>query len=962
MPEWSVPDRSRSRAVLVGTSEYRELPAIPAAANSLERVRGLLTGPLCAWPADQVTVLSNERVPGDLPDRLIELYMAATDVALFYYVGHGQIDDDDKLCLGLVDSRVQAERRATTSLTFDAVRTALRKSAAAVKVVILDCCFAGAAVLSRYTLAGSAAADVSALTSATGAYTLAATGAYGTAWFEDDRDTPTPQTYFTKYLVDIVERGLPGEPDWLTLDPIYRQLREALPAAGKPVPTRSSRDFADTFVFARNVAPHIGRRRAASDEAPLPLGAWWDGTATTFTLYSSAGTSVDLCLFAADRSERLLAMRSTDDECWQVRVPGVGPGQRYGYRVAGPYEPARGQRCNSAKLLIDPYATAIDGSVTWHPAVYGYEPEDPESSGIGAEDSAPYVAKSVVTDARFSWEGDERLHTPWDETIIYSLHVKGFTQRHPDVPPELRGTYAGLGTRAAIDHLRSLGVTAVKLAPVQQFVHRRELSERGLRDYWGFNPIGYFAPHNEYCAHGQCGEQVSEFKAMVRSLHRAGIEVILEVGYSHTAERGHRGPTLGFRGIDNAAYYRLMDDPRFYRDYTGMGNSLNVGHPRVLQLILESLHYWVREMHVDGFEFRLATSLARDLSDVDFLTGFFTAIDQDALLSTAKLIAEPWDIGPEGFQAGHFPSRWSERNISYTAPVRDYWRGVSGTLPKLASRLRGSPDVFEAAGKAPFASVNAITEYDGFTLRDLVSYNSKHNEANGEDNRDGISDNRSWNCGVEGPTSDARVLALRSQQQRNFLGTLLVSQGVPVILAGDEFGSSQSGNNNAYCQDNETTWLDWMRADGELAAFTRRLIDMRKRHAVFRRRRWYRGRHVRGSRYPDIIFFRSDGAWMNDDDWATDYAKSLGIFLNGRTVVQDAMVTVPHAVARDAGDESFVLLVNAHHEPLFFTIPSDLVHRWTVSLCTSGHQSGKYGGGDRVRVAGSCLTVLRSVD
>ncbi|HLI57544.1 MAG TPA: glycogen debranching protein GlgX, partial [Actinomycetota bacterium] len=582
---------------------------------------------------------------------------------------------------------------------------------------------------------------------------------------------------------------------------------------------------------------------------PFPLGASYDGAGTNFSLFSEVATGVDLCLFDEDGAEECIPLTEVTALCWHGYLPNIGPGQRYGFRVHGPWDPAAGQRCNSAKLLLDPYAKAVEGQVEWDPAVFGY-PLGGDDMTADDRDSAPFVPKSVVTNPFFDWGVDRPPSTPWHETVVYETHVKGFTKLHPDVDEELRGTYAGLAHPAAIEHLKGLGVTAVELMPVHQFIQDHYLIEKNLRNYWGYNSIAFLAPHNEYAASGQRGEQVGEFKAMVRALHEAGIEVILDVVYNHTAEGNHLGPTLSLKGIDNAAYYRLVDDDsRYYMDYTGTGNSLNMRIPHTLQLVMDSLRYWVTEMHVDGFRFDLASTLARGLHEVDRLSAFFDIIQQDPVISQVKLIAEPWDVGEGGYQVGNFPPLWSEWNGKYRDTVRDFWRGESATLPEFASRITGSSDLYQSDGRHPSASINFVTAHDGFTLADLVSYNDKHNEANGEDNNDGESHNRSWNCGAEGETDDPEVRALRRRQQRNFLSTLFLSQGVPMLLGGDEMGRTQGGNNNAYCQDNEISYLDWERAAGDdarqLTEFTARLIALRQRYELLRPARFLHGVEVR---------------------------------------------------------------------------------------------------------------------
>ncbi len=656
-----------------------------------------------------------------------------------------------------------------------------------------------------------------------------------------------------------------------------------------------------------------------------PLGPSYDGAGTNFALFSEVAEAVDLCLFDDSGEERSVRLEEVDAFSWHGYLPNVGPGQRYGYRVHGPYAPDEGIRCNPRKLLLDPYARAIEGDIDWNASCYGYDLKNP--TAVNIEDSAPHVFKSVVHHPHFDWAGDRPPDRPLHETVIYEAHLKGFTRLHPDVPEALRGTFQGFAHPSVIDHLTSLGVTAVELMPIHQFVQDERLIERGLRNYWGYNTIGFFAPHNEYASTGQRGEQVNEFKAMVRTLHQAGIEVILDVVYNHTAEGNHLGPTLCFRGIDNRAYYRLVaDEPEFYYDTTGTGNSLNVSHPHTLQLIMDSLRYWVTEMHVDGFRFDLAATLAREFHEVDRLSTFFDIIQQDPVISRVKLIAEPWDIGEGGYQVGNFPPLWSEWNGRFRDSVRDFWRGEPSTVGELASRLTGSSDLYQNDTRRPFASVNFVTAHDGFTLRDLVSYHEKHNEANGEGNADGDSHNRSWNCGVEGETEDPGVLKCRARQQRNFLTTLFTAQGVPMLLAGDELGRTQKGNNNAYCQDNELSWVDWTSIDGSLLAFTRWLIAFRRDHPAFRRRRFFQGRPIRGT--VDIGWFKPDGEAMTDDDWDVGYARSLGVFLNGRAIQgQDEH-------GRPITDDSFILLFNAHTGGVRWTIPADYGAAWRLVLDT----------------------------
>jgi isoamylase len=658
----------------------------------------------------------------------------------------------------------------------------------------------------------------------------------------------------------------------------------------------------------------------------FPLGATYDGGGTNFSVFSEVADRVELCLWdpgdpggtTGDTTEQRIRLREVDGFCWHAYLPGVGPGTRYGFRVHGPWDPSTGARCNPNKLLLDPYAKAIDGSVDWSPACFGYQFDDPDERND--DDSAPHVPKAVVHNPFFDWGNDRPPTVPMHETVIYELHVKGMTALHPEVPDKQRGTYAGLAHPAVIEHLKGLGVTSVELQPVHQFVHDAHLVERGLRNYWGYNSIGFFAPHNEYASAGGGGGQVPEFKSMVKRLHEAGMEVILDVVYNHTAEGNHLGPMLSFKGLDNAAYYRLVsDDPSYYMDYTGTGNTLNMRHPHVLQLVMDSLRYWVTEMHVDGFRFDLASALARGLHEVDRLSAFFDLIQQDPVISQVKLIAEPWDVGEGGYQVGNFPPRWSEWNGKYRDAVRDYWRGEGGSVAELASRITGSSDLYESDSRHPSASVNFVTAHDGFTLADLVAYNDKHNEANGEGGADGESHNRSWNSGAEGPTDDPEILALRLLRQRNFLATLLLSQGVPMILMGDEAGRSQGGNNNAYCQDNEVSWYDWddLERNQDLHEFVCQLTDFRRDHPVFRRRRWFVGRSIRGSEANDIGWLRPDGEAMSDDDWGAGFAKGLGMVLNG-----DA-IPWPGTRGEPVVDDTFLVVFNAHHEPLEWTAPGE---------------------------------------
>jgi len=699
--------------------------------------------------------------------------------------------------------------------------------------------------------------------------------------------------------------------------------------------------------------------------SPFPLGAVWDGEGTNFSLFSENAERVELCLFDESDRESRIELPEVTAFNWHGYLPGVGPGQRYGYRVHGPYTPREGHRFNPAKLLIDPYAKAVEGPIAYDRAnVLPYVPNGSGEADLEAddEDDADAIPKSVVVDQRFDWEDDRAPRRPLNETVIYETHVKGFTKRHPHVREDLRGTYAGLASDEALDYLQSLGVTALELLPVHHIADESFLHERGLTNYWGYSSIGYLAPHALYAATGRRGEQVREFKGMVKALHRAGIEVILDVVYNHTAEGDHLGPMLAFKGVDNASYYRLEpDDPRRYVDFTGTGNSLNPVHPSVLRLIMDSLRYWVIECHVDGFRFDLASALARELYDVDRLSAFFDVIHQDPVLSQVKLIAEPWDVGPGGYQVGNFPVLWSEWNGIYRDVMRDFWRGQAG-VAAFASRFTGSSDLYADDGRHPFASINFVTAHDGFTLRDLVSYTDKHNEANREENRDGSDDNRSWNCGVEGETDDIEVNALRERQQRNFLATLLLSQGAPMLLGGDEFGRTQHGNNNAWCQDNELSWFDWELEGWQerLLAFTRRLVELRQAHPVFRRRDFLAGREQAGSGLPDVWWFRPDGRRMTQRDWQQEDGHVLGVFLNGAEIVDRTPRGGP------IEDDSFLLLFNAHHEDTTFLLPvRRFGAQWTHEIDTARPDlepgADRIGSRTEVAVTARSMQLLRRV-
>ena len=691
---------------------------------------------------------------------------------------------------------------------------------------------------------------------------------------------------------------------------------------------------------------------------PYPLGAEADARGTNFSVFSEVAERVELVLEDEAGNARRVDLPERTAHCWHGYVPGVGPGTRYGFRVHGPWAPGDGHWCNPAKLLLDPYARSIQGEVSWDPSLLpGREDGTPSP-----EDSSAHVPRSVVVaTGGFDWGDDRPPRVPWTDTSILELHVKGFTARHPALPPELRGTYAGLAHPAALDHLQALGVTSVELMPVHAFVHDGQLLERGLRNYWGYNTIGFFAPHAGYAAARQPAAVIDEFRTMVRALHSRGIEVILDVVYNHTAEGNHLGPSLSFRGLDNAAYYRLVgDDRRMHMDYTGTGNSLNMRHPHVLQLLMDSLRHWVLEMRVDGFRFDLAATLARGLHEVDRLSAFFDLIQQDPVINRVKLIAEPWDVGEGGYQVGAFPPLWTEWNGRYRDCVRDFWRGEPGTLGEFASRLTGSSDLYEETGRKPYASINFVTCHDGFTLRDLVSYEGRHNEANGHDNSDGTDDNRAWNCGAEGETDDPAILALRRRQQRNLLATLVLSQGIPMLLGGDEIGRTQRGNNNAYCQDNELSWLDWEHVDEELLRFVRELLAFRARHPVLRRKGWFQGRPLRGSGVEDVAWFTPEATPMTQEDWATGHAKALAVFLDGATLPNRT------SEGRPIRDDSLLLLFNGHKRPIDFTFPGvPWAKRWIEVFDTDEarfHDEGpaRQAGGTWT-LEGPALAVLRAV-
>jgi isoamylase len=695
-----------------------------------------------------------------------------------------------------------------------------------------------------------------------------------------------------------------------------------------------------------------------------PLGATFDGAGTNFAVFSEVASRIELCLLHDDGSETAVELREADAFVRHAYLPGVMPGQRYGFRVHGPYEPARGDRCNSAKLLLDPYAKAMSGEIDWDEAVYGYRFGQPDSRND--LDSAPHTMSSVVVNPYFDWADDRAPRIDYHRTVIYEAHVKGLTMTHPGLPEEIRGTYAALAHPAVIGHLVELGVTTLELMPVHQFIQDHRLVDAGLANYWGYNTIGFFAPHHAYCSLGDRGQQVLEFKTAVRALHRAGIEVILDVVYNHTAEGSHLGPTLSLRGLDNASYYRLADNRRYYTDTTGTGNSLLMRSPHVLQLIMDSLRYWVTEMHVDGFRFDLAATLARQFHEVDRLSSFFDLVQQDPVVSQVKLIAEPWDVGEGGYQVGNFPPLWTEWNGKFRDTVRDLWRGESATLAEFASRLTGSSDLYQDDGRRPLASINFVTCHDGFTLRDLVSYNEKHNEANGENNSDGESFNRSWNCGAEGPTDDRRINALRQRQMRNFVATLMLSQGVPMLSHGDEFGRTQRGNNNAYCQDNELAWIAWPGKAGtgdgadeahRMHEFVRRMVWLRRDHAVFRRRRFFHGRPVEGTHdeLSDIAWFTAEGTQMTQREWQAAHARSLVVFLNGNAISE------PGPRGERVTDDSFLLMFNAAPRAQEFVVPAHHGKEWQLIVDTERPDGVPPGTGERVAAGDRILLADRSL-
>src|SRR5437867_772447 len=694
---------------------------------------------------------------------------------------------------------------------------------------------------------------------------------------------------------------------------------------------------------------------------PDPRGATWDGEGVNFALFSEHAEHVELCFFdvTGRRELQRIAIKERTDQVWHCYLPEARPGMLYGYRVHGPYRPDEGHRFNPHKLLLDPYAMNVVGSLRWSDALFGYTVgHKREDLSLDRRDSASGMLKCKVIDPAFTWGDDRRPHVPWHEMVIYELHVRGFTMQHPDVPPALRGSYAGLATAPVIEYLKRLGVTTIELMPVHEFVNDRRLVQLGLRSYLGYDTCGFFSPEARYSSAGN----ISEFKTMVKTLHSAGFEVILDVVYNHTGEGNEMGATLCFRGIDNVSYYRLRpENRRLYLDYTGTGNTLNMQHPRVLQLLMDSLRYWVTDMHVDGFRFDLASALARELHEVNRLGAFFDILRQDPVLSRMKLIAEPWDLGEGGYQVGNFPPGWAEWNDKYRDTMRAYWKGDGGLIGEFARRLTGSSDLYGRSGRLPHASINFITAHDGFTLDDLVSYNDKHNEANLEDNRDGHNNNLSWNCGVEGPTDDPVICALRARQKRNMLATLLLSQGVPMLLAGDEIGRTQKGNNNAYCQDNEISWVDWaIDAERErLLEFVRNMLYVRRTHPVFRRRHFFQGRPLHDTEVKDIAWLKPDGAEMTPEEWSQDFARCLGVYLAG-----DALDEADGR-GRPVTDENFLVLFNAHHELIPFRRPRLGAAQWLAVLDTARDDGlapdGTFRPDDTYPLEGRSLVLLEQI-
>jgi glycogen operon protein len=693
----------------------------------------------------------------------------------------------------------------------------------------------------------------------------------------------------------------------------------------------------------------------------FPLGAIWDGKGVNFTLYSENATGVELCLFNSPEDEvetARIPITEYSELIWHIYIPGLKPGQLYGFRVSGPYQPGNGHRFNNNKLLLDPYAKAISGTINWDDSLFGYQiGSDDKDLSFSETDNAAFMPKSVVIDHNFDWEGDTAPCIEYYNSVIYEAHVKGFTKMHPQIPEDIRGTYAAIGHPVTIKYLKKLGITAIELMPIHHFLDDRHLVEKGLTNYWGYNTIGFFAPDSRYSSSGVRGEQVVEFKNMVKELHKAGIEVILDVVYNHTGEGSEMGPTLSFRGIDNCSYYRLAEDNRYYMDYTGTGNTLNANLPNVLRLMMDSLRYWILEMHVDGFRFDLAATLARELHEVNRLSAFFDIIHQDPCISQVKLIAEPWDIGEGGYQVGKFPPGWAEWNGKYRDSIRDFWSGTESSLAEFGDRITGSSDLYKLY-RRPTASINFVTAHDGFTLNDLVTYNEKHNEANGEDNNDGENHNRSWNCGVEGPTHDERINELREKQKRNFLTTLFLSQGVPMLVAGDEMSRTQNGNNNTYCQDNELSWINWEKMDKDLVGFTSRLIKLRKEHAAFSRKSWFNGEVEKKSGVADIAWFLPDGSEMSGDNWNHDFAKSVAVFLNGLGL---------HSVNAEGDkivDDSFYIIFNAHDEPLNYKLPTtEYAANWEFLIDTHKKANVKVKGifkaEETIQVEGRSVVMLQ---
>jgi glycogen operon protein len=952
-------DVTNSWAVLIGTASHTlesDLEDLPAVQNNLTDLAAALMDPdILGLPEDQIETFLDPTDASVVGDAILAAGEKASGALLVYYAGHGLPDEDGQLFFALSGTR--SRDLPFHALPFQWVARGIRRSMAPARVLILDCCFAG--LSQRPTMSGKDLVAEAVQSAIAGTWAL----------FSSASDTPSvappgaSHTAFTGALIDLVNSGIPGGPKDLDGGTVLEALRRRLVREGFPRPDQSNTDLGYQIAIARNRAysPRLAVRPRGIGQAsfaaadPLQLGATWNGSGTNFAVASRVADAITLCLFDEAGQETRIPLRDYDAGVWHRFVPGVGPGQAYGYRATGPYDPARGVRCNPAKLLLDPYARAISGEITFGPEVLDYVREDPDRPS--ALDSAGHMPRSVVVDDTDEWSDSTKPMRPYADTVIYEVHVKGFTMRHPDVPAELRGTYAGLAHEAAISYLVDLGVTAVELLPVHESAPQAYLQRRGLTNYWGYNTISYFAPHQGYSAEvraGRPGGQVAEFKSMVDALHAAGIEVIVDVVYNYTAEGDQRGPTLCYRGLDNPTYYRLdPGDPSYYIDTTGVGNTLNFGNPQTLQMVMDSLRYWLTNMGVDGFRFNLALTLARHEHGFDEMSQFLTVVSQDPVVSRAKLIAEPWDVGQMDsydLDLGRFPPLWREWNSKYRDTMRDFWRSQQIGIGEFATRLCGSPDLYRDERQGSTASVNFVTSHHGFTLRDLVSYNDKHNEANEEANRDGTDDNRSWNCGAEGPTDDPAVLSLRARQSRAMLTTLLLSFGVPTLLGGDEMGRTQQGNNNAYPQDNELTWFDWSSVDDDLLAYTRRLIAFRKEHPMFRRRRF-----LAGGNLAELNWFTPAGTPMTEGDWADPGALSLAVYLDGSDD-PDWVGDTPLM------DDDFLVFFNAWWEPLDFVIPATPGQTWQAEIDSydpAAPAAAQRQAGDRITVGPRSVTVLR---